>query len=109
MRASTIPRASVIACLPLAWIFPATLCVRPGFLASPVAGVARYAAIADASTRSRSVRRASSLSPSRRAALARSRRSSSSVMGSNALVQASTAAVRVSMKFSSSGKGVPSP
>ena len=38
-----------------------------------------------------------------------SRRSSSSVSGMNAFVHASTADVSVSMKFSSSGKGVPSP
>ncbi len=36
-------------------------------------------------------------------------RASSSVSGMNAFVHASTAAVSVSMKFSSSGKGVPSP
>ena len=38
-----------------------------------------------------------------------SRRMSSSVSGTNAFVHASTADVSVSMKFSSSGKGVPSP
>ena len=48
--------------------------------------------------------------PLRRALPSRgSRRSSSSVSGMNAFVHASTAAVSVSMKFSSSGKGVPSP
>jgi len=44
-----------------------------------------------------------------RAAFERWRRSSSSVKGMKAFVHDSTADVRVSMKFSSSGKGVPSP
>jgi len=104
-RPSTWRRASITAVFTPAVIFCDTCWVRLGFLLS----LGANASSEPITVASRSDSRPSSLSASRRTSRALSRRPSSSLSGTNALVQVSTAVVRVSMKFSSSGNGVPSP
>jgi hypothetical protein len=104
-RPSTCRFASAIAFFAAIDSLSATWCVAPAaFLSGTM-----YADSVCVSAFSSSASRAISRSPPRLASFARSRRASSSASGWNAFVHVSTADVRVSMKFSSSGKGVPSP